>query len=633
MTRGATIWQLLGLTATSDTAEIRRAYAARLRVTRPEDDPQGFQMLRAAYEAALAQAAQRRNVPVVARSGAHHDSDGDESARQDEAAHESPTKNGPTADGRQQTPSLDERASEASSGRSGREEPPQSTPDGRAAWRAAFGALARALALGPLQEEKVLRVLLDRALDLTARGDVMLQSEGEGALAQLLIDTFPRSTSLLEPCVHRFGWNKRESDLIQDPAVSGVLARWRDIAMLSELSSGKDAGAAAFARLRKRQNPLLRSFRANITQLYRWPELKLLTRLQDHHPGLIQELDAAEIAWWNRFKDKPKLSYGLLMIGRVLLFLGTVAGLQNVLSGKIPWTSAASIVLGFIATPLLLAFFKLYLIDWPVVLVQRRWPAGPPLRIAAGWLPMLIAAFWLIVLTRQFIALNWLAGLSGAIGCLWATYVSGLRPPILRLADFVPAKSRIIAAIAQNLLLACWLLLAFRELQLPARPGEAYLASAFCLMAAAGLGAQALSAAWSNRLTTEQRSLFTTVLVLCAPILATMTAFDIGGVSFRPVMACLTITFIVLHRIPCLSFNNAQLKARAWILLVCGCVALTVARLTDPIFLLAAGSSPHAPDQLGAIAAPIMQCGAPAIVTAALGNLIMVLRRAKRGEV
>lgn len=54
----------LGLEANADERAIKRAYAARLRQTRPEDDPQGFQALHAAYQAALASCRQRQAGPV-----------------------------------------------------------------------------------------------------------------------------------------------------------------------------------------------------------------------------------------------------------------------------------------------------------------------------------------------------------------------------------------------------------------------------------------------------------------------------------------------------------------------------------------------------------------------------------------
>lgn len=47
-------WGELGLTPPAEPRAVRRAYAARLKQTRPEDDPEGFARLRTAFEAALA---------------------------------------------------------------------------------------------------------------------------------------------------------------------------------------------------------------------------------------------------------------------------------------------------------------------------------------------------------------------------------------------------------------------------------------------------------------------------------------------------------------------------------------------------------------------------------------------------
>ena len=55
----------LGLGPDADERAVKRAYAARLKATRPDTDPEGFQRLNAAYQAALAWVQSWSNVVYV----------------------------------------------------------------------------------------------------------------------------------------------------------------------------------------------------------------------------------------------------------------------------------------------------------------------------------------------------------------------------------------------------------------------------------------------------------------------------------------------------------------------------------------------------------------------------------------
>jgi hypothetical protein len=62
-------WAILGIAPTDDVRSVKRAYAARLKACRPEDDPQGFAQLREAYEAVLARLASTAKAPAVQSGG------------------------------------------------------------------------------------------------------------------------------------------------------------------------------------------------------------------------------------------------------------------------------------------------------------------------------------------------------------------------------------------------------------------------------------------------------------------------------------------------------------------------------------------------------------------------------------
>jgi hypothetical protein len=65
----AMMWHVLGIAHTRDERAIKRAYATKLKTTRPEDDPEAFQRLRDAYEAALEFARSAGNDELAADYG------------------------------------------------------------------------------------------------------------------------------------------------------------------------------------------------------------------------------------------------------------------------------------------------------------------------------------------------------------------------------------------------------------------------------------------------------------------------------------------------------------------------------------------------------------------------------------
>lgn len=334
---GESIWELLGLEATQDVAAIKRAYAQRLKDNRPEDDPQGFLRLRAAYEYALALSDAMQSgsaVQIVTCDPALAARDPHETGEiirvrfdtgtpapppptaplparqeQEEGLPPLPTRSmGPVTlilSEEQLKKALDEDIEEVSPEDSELMIGGQPAPQ-REASPLPSALMALRLALNPAsgaQREQLLE-LLSRVLELLPTGNVMEQTDAETELAWLLAGTTPRSDVLLERCIRTLGWERHEKDLEPDLVMLGVLDRWH-AHTLALLVCGQDPDSDAFKRLYKPANPVRRYLRAYFSFDKTPPELRLLQRMRRDHPVFVGQLHPGEVRWWDRFAAPP----------------------------------------------------------------------------------------------------------------------------------------------------------------------------------------------------------------------------------------------------------------------------------------------------------------------------------------
>jgi hypothetical protein len=610
------IWQTLGIEATRDQAAIRRAYAMRLKITHPEDDAEGFQRLRAAYEMALS-LARRPEVMLVAAPASPRAADTmpidapvppEKLTRSDVPA---PSRE----DGPSRTPApVPPRDFDAAPvGML----PPLNQTDIAVA-RAAMDAFRLALLPDSTANAEQLKLLLRRAIDLAGQGSLSLQQDAENLIAQLVLATAPRSDVLLEECVRRFNWEKHETDLTPNRAVLSVLARRRDLDYLEYLQSTDDALSNAFKRLTQPARPVLRWLRANILELRRWPEVQLLKTLKDKHPSLVKQLDAAQVAWWERFLSLPQLSYGLMTIGGALLFAILVVSPFFAMADKMPWSKVLGIDLAYVATFVYLLVSKLYAIDWPTVLFARRWRGRPPLLVQAGWFPLLLVLCAITTVPGDAPAFTWTTAVVGAFGCLWAIYASGPMPSVIQNRQILLANSHLAMAVIVNAVLALWWFSAAAEFTSPPAPASfgAKSVGAVALMAGTGFGGRVFGNVWMSRFTAERRKSITVGLAAAAVAVAAVVWFGAANVTLRPLLAWLVVTFTVVHRIASVNFTAAQLKFRAILLVITAIMCSAVAEQPEAY-----------------LPAPVMQLGSTALMGIAVLSLCMALyNQRKRGS-
>jgi hypothetical protein len=354
VTSPPTVWSVLGIDTTGDQIAIRRAYASRLKVTHPEDDPQGFQRLRAAYEQALRWAASqtaKSSMPIAARTS--------------------------QATNRVEAPALAVQAPvEDAAAASPHHAPPSDIQTALVALRDSLKADASAEA-SAATEENLTRVLgLATLLDLTRQGEV------EHTVARVLLESVPRSDPLLRRAAERFGWTSNERGG-RNQAFSRVCDRLRARDLETALHSGEHWMSAAYRALTRAPRPLEWRLRAMVFGL--GEEVRaLLDKCEVERLWLGPSLNRGALAWWQTYFSEPHMTRGSLAFAGGVGVLGFFVALGR--EPGFPPRLLQDVAVG-IASAVGVLLVRRYMVDWPLMFVRRRWSKGLPASVRFGWFP------------------------------------------------------------------------------------------------------------------------------------------------------------------------------------------------------------------------------------------------------
>jgi len=472
VTRFATIWAALDIAATTDAREIRRAYARRLKVMHPEDDPESFQQLRAAYEHAMRLAAQAAHASAQEAQGQGHE----------------PSPAGTRADD-SAPPSSDATIEPAS--------PAAPADDDLRIATELFGALEQATRPDrprlPVPERDALQRLLDSPV--LARLDLLQRVEM--GVASMFADRIPRCDHLLLPAARFFEWDKRAHETSLPPPARHVLARLIDLDFLEAMNRGTDETARAYRNLVGPQQPMKRWLTAHFQNSP--PELRVLQHLGNQHPGLFKQVPEATVAWWRRFAERPRPSLRLGAAGifiAVLMFV--VSMLANAGEDSAPARSllaGGSVLVGTAVAMVV----KLFVIDWPRLFIWRKWQGPPPWRLALAWLPAGAIAIAGAQVFRDVPVLAWSCAGLAVLAFTWSVQVAGRAPVVNSRKDVLAAR------LVQILLLNVMFLYFVTALGGLEWFGSAWLVAAVATLLASGFGRQGMTRLYYQSLSPRSR--------------------------------------------------------------------------------------------------------------------------------
>ncbi|MDZ5647789.1 J domain-containing protein [Nitrospirillum sp. BR 11828] len=529
-------WDILALEPTGDQLAIRRAYARRLKVTNPEDDPDGFQALRQAYEEALLLA--RRQTP------------------DEELAAAKPPQ--PKAAEKKAEPEATEKTAQPEPEPSA-EPPPQTDLDAAVAHHVALcnhlGGLLSAPGAAPEPADPAaLKDALAAVLASPALAHIDVQNRTEDWLARLLLSTAPRSDALVIPAIAHFRWDETKAGL-QTPLLAAVRKRGRDLAFLDKLRDRSHAYATAYRLLQAppaRFSPRLRLTVPDLSKDVRG----LIALIRHDYPSLQANFDADVLAAWDRYLGEEPVAAPLAwLLVTAPLFLLAYVGLHI----GLPTATLAQWPTGFLlAGPLLAASGLAYRlgVQMPARWLRQRWArdAGPAARL--GWAPFSLALIPLSLALPPSIGIPVTAA-AATLALWWAglfqrTYANDTNSQAVRIL------------LANSIPLVFWLF--WIGPLLPPAPMPAFTVAVTGALLATSIGGGLLSRWWYAEIGPARRRRGLRLLQVAAfAALGVLSIADSTAELLPWAVAAVTLVQI-LERVPSLALPAKLAKMRYYVL-------------------------------------------------------------------
>lgn len=364
------IWTTLGVERTRDRTTVRRAYAALLKTTNPEDDPEGFKRLREAYDAALIYVDEGYEPYGFGGDPETWDEDDDE-PEADEA--DADGEGGSISD-----LSPRERVEPAARVVVDRED-----AERRRTLDDACQRLADLVRSGAAADADAIRAAAAAVMTSEALIDVGTYNGIEAWMADLIAWNLPATDPLVEPAIDRFDWRARGRTLTVSHAIETVLAREDEQRFLRQVRAPRHPHHAGFKALTTAPDPkVIARWRWAFTLPY---EVRNLLQEIDQRVTLHNDLNPDAVDWWRERLSRPAAGpmtvifvFGAPVLAMLLGAAMDITGAGTLVSGALGYV-------GGVAVTLTLAAIKHFAFDLPRHRWREEWSWRTPDWARVGW--------------------------------------------------------------------------------------------------------------------------------------------------------------------------------------------------------------------------------------------------------